>query len=131
MKMSYSNPEGRCLHCFKPIHYQDDFCAFCGRENDGWRECSEKQCGNCHEYIQEGDKYCRICGTKVGYGHYEPYQISDACIYGPRPVVRMHKCKHCDYEWSTCLMVDKQRYCPMCGYDEQTGKPGRGVITRC
>ena len=109
------NPEGTCFYCGKTIHFLDRTCAFCGRENDAWREISEKQCGNCHADLENGDKYCRICGTRVGDGAYDPYQDIMQCIYGPAPVRRKHTCRQCGNIWSTYLMLDAQKYCPKCG----------------
>ena len=25
------------------------------------------------------------------------------------------RCKKCGYEWETCLMIDREKYCPVCG----------------
>lgn len=126
-----SNPEGRCRYCGVSIRYEDSFCAVCGRPNSGWKKATQWQCGNCHKRLDENDKYCRICGTKVGEGAYEPYQDLMECIYGPMPVDRKHTCKKCGYEWITCLMLDREKYCPKCGgdapYEEipDSKKPGR------
>lgn len=86
-----------------------------------WRKPTKDQCGNCHATLTDGDKYCRICGTKVGEGEYAPYLDTIQCIYGPMPKTREHECKGCGYKWTTCLMVDKERYCPHCGYDTEQG----------
>ena len=72
------------------------------------------RCGNCHEYIGD-DSYCRFCGTKAGEGDFKPYSNVPTTVYGPPPVRRIHKCENCGYEWSTNLMLDKQKYCPKCG----------------
>lgn len=76
----------------------------------------ERVCGNCHALLQEGDRYCRICGTKRGEGAYLPYEdLAQPCIYGSEPVEVTHKCARCGYSWTTCLMIDEQRFCPLCG----------------
>lgn len=75
----------------------------------------ENRCGNCHEELEAGDKYCRHCGTKRGEGKFEPYSNLIACIYGPEPVKRRHRCSACWYQWETCLMMDDEKYCPRCG----------------
>ncbi len=73
-------------------------------------------CGNCRGYIGS-NKYCPYCGTKAGEGKFEPYPIEEMmqCVYGPPPVTRVHKCPDCGYTYSTCVMIDNQRYCPECG----------------
>ncbi|MCR4640453.1 MAG: zinc ribbon domain-containing protein [Lachnospiraceae bacterium] len=115
MKNSRMNPQGRCMYCGATIFYQDEYCRACGKENDAWEVPGERQCGNCHESLKEGDAYCRYCGTKAGEGDFEPYQNFHACIYGPEPEWREHKCVVCGYTWSNCAMIDEQRYCPKCG----------------
>lgn len=115
IKRGDANPEGRCLYCNRPVRYRYKYCAYCGKPNDSWVEPTQSQCGNCHNHLQEGDKYCRLCGTKVGEGAYEPYQDVIQFIYGPMPFERKHACKICGHSWITCLMVDKEKYCPECG----------------
>lgn len=104
----------RCEICGCPIIESDRFCPSCGRNVNGWIIPTKDQCGNCHAELN-GDKYCRICGTKAGEGAYEPYQDLMECIYGPMPVNRKHVCTNCGYSWTTCFMVDDQKYCPKCG----------------
>lgn len=87
-----------------------------------WKIPTKDQCGNCHANLQEGDKYCRICGTKVGEGEYAPYLDIMEVIYGPMPVERVHTCEKCGHTWTTCLMVDKEAYCPMCGGNAPYGR---------
>ena len=72
-----------------------------------------KVCANCKNDYIDGDRYCRFCGAPMG----EPEFIMDtfACIYGPRPTERLHKCRKCGYEWKTFEMIDKQEWCPECG----------------
>lgn len=109
--------EMECTYCGNTIHYQDSHCPFCGKLNEsaGWRETGRTQCGNCHAFLEAEDKYCRICGTRVGEGPYEPYQDLMECIYGPMPEDRTHICKSCGYKWTTCKMLDEEKYCPKCG----------------
>ena len=38
-----------------------------------------------------------------------------ACIYGPPPVSRTHKCEKCGFTWKTTLMIDDEKFCPECG----------------
>ncbi len=83
----------------------------------------EKQCGNCHKFLSEGDVYCRFCGTKKGEGEYKPYLNVMVCIYGPMPLDRLHKCESCGHEWTTCDMVDDEKFCPKCG--------GNAPVIRC
>ncbi len=72
-----------------------------------------KVCSNCKEPYREGDKYCRYCGAPMG----RPEFIKEdfACIYGPQPMERTHKCRKCGYSWVTCYMIDDERFCPKCG----------------
>ena len=128
------NPLGRCFHCGKPIHYKDKYCAACGQKNEGWLETTQEQCGHCHTRLSPDDKYCRLCGTKVGDGAYEPYQDLMECIYGPAPAERTHTCQKCGYTWTTCAMIESEKYCPKCGgpapyYDpEETQIPLKAPI---
>lgn len=77
------------------------------------REFKRKVCANCKEDYIEGDKYCRYCGAPMG----TPVFIREdfACIYGPMPVDRTHRCKKCGRTWTTCLMIDDEKFCPVCG----------------
>lgn len=113
--MTNSNPVGRCQCCGAEIHFQDQSCPQCGAKNSGWVTPDATHCGNCHATLGEGDKYCRICGTKAGEGAFAPYQQIMQCIYGPRPEERTHTCEKCGYTWTTCLMLDNEKYCPQCG----------------
>ncbi len=72
-----------------------------------------KVCANCKNTYREGDKYCRYCGSPLG----KPQFIEEdfACIYGPPPVQRTHKCKKCGFSWQTSLMIDNEMWCPKCG----------------
>lgn len=73
----------------------------------------EKVCRNCHQSYIDGDKYCRFCGAPMG----KPDYIDEtfACIYGPLPTKRVHKCTNCGYVWETMRMIDNERFCPQCG----------------
>ena len=73
----------------------------------------KKVCANCKNNYREGDKYCRYCGAPLG----KPDFIEEdfACIYGPPPVERIHKCDKCGFTWKTSLMIDDERWCPQCG----------------
>ena len=114
--MNENNPRGRCSRCGGELRYGDDRCPNCGGRNENWViPDRDKQCGNCHASLQEGDRYCRRCGTSAGEGAYEPYQNVMQCIYGPRPVKRIHICEKCGYSWSTVEMLDRDKYCPKCG----------------
>ena len=72
-----------------------------------------KVCANCKNTYIEGDKYCRYCGAKMGKPAFIPDNM--ACIYGPPPITRVHKCVKCGYEWDTYGTHDRQLYCPKCG----------------
>lgn len=72
-----------------------------------------KVCANCKNTYREGDKYCRYCGSPLGKPDFIEEEF--ACIYGPPPVQRTHKCKKCGFTWETTLMVDKEKWCPKCG----------------
>lgn len=76
-------------------------------------ERRRKVCANCKNSYREGDKYCRYCGAPLG----KPDFIEEdfACIYGPPPVERTHKCEKCGFSWKTTLMIDNEQWCPECG----------------
>ena len=67
-------------------------------------ERRRKVCANCKNSYREGDKYCRYCGAPLG----KPDFIEEdfACIYGPPPVERTHKCEKCGFSWKTTLMMN-------------------------
>ena len=72
-----------------------------------------KVCANCGSSYREGDKYCRYCGAPMGTPEFIMEEI--ACIYGPPPVSRTHKCEKCGFTWKTTLMIDDEKFCPECG----------------
>ena len=72
-----------------------------------------KVCANCRNTYREGDKYCRYCGSPLGKPDFIEEEF--ACIYGPPPVKRSHKCKKCGFSWQTSLMIDDENWCPECG----------------
>ena len=72
-----------------------------------------KVCANCRNTYREGDKYCRYCGAPLGKPDFIEEEF--ACIYGPPPVQRTHKCKKCGFSWQTSLMIDDEKWCPKCG----------------
>ena len=115
-KEEYKDIIGECLQCGEAIRYIDQKCNKCGLPNLEWEDEEEGRCFNCHAYIGK-EKYCRWCGTKTGEGKFEPFQDLSKyqCIYGPMPVERIHTCKECGYSWTTCSMIDNQKYCPECG----------------
>ena len=73
----------------------------------------KKVCRNCHQSYIDGDKYCRFCGAPMGKPDYTDETF--ACIYGPLPTKRVHKCTNCGYVWETMRMTDSERFCPKCG----------------
>ena len=72
-----------------------------------------KVCANCGESYIEDDKYCRYCGAPMGTPVYKEIEL--ACIYGPMPMKRTHRCSKCGFSWETELMIDKEKWCPECG----------------
>ena len=72
-----------------------------------------KVCANCKNSYREGDKYCRYCGAPLGTPEFIDEDF--ACIYGPPPVERAHKCAKCGFTWTTTLMIDNEKWCPKCG----------------
>ena len=77
------------------------------------RDGKRRVCANCKNTYIEGDSYCRFCGAPMGKPDYIEEEF--ACIYGPPPVKRKHKCAKCGYTWSTEQMIDNERWCPKCG----------------
>lgn len=49
------------------------------------------------------------------HGKAEYIEETFACIYGPPPMERLHKCNNCGYAWETHKMIDEERFCPKCG----------------
>ena len=80
-------------------------------------EINHPVCIDCGHNYREGERYCRICGAPItGFKEYEPEKDRPInCIYGPPPVRRRHQCRNCGYTWETCLMIDNEKFCPMCG----------------
>ncbi|MBQ1328967.1 MAG: zinc-ribbon domain-containing protein [Mogibacterium sp.] len=72
-----------------------------------------KVCANCGNSYRENEKYCRYCGAPMGTPDYIEEEF--ACIYGPPPVSRTHKCEKCGFTWKTTLMIDDEKFCPECG----------------
>ncbi len=72
-----------------------------------------KVCPDCGNKWIEGDRYCRFCGSPTATPTFTPERF--ATIYGPPPMNRLHQCAACGHEWVTCLMVDREKYCPLCG----------------
>ena len=113
--MDQQDKELRCFYCYTPFSKDDQNCPHCGQPTH------KTVCGNCHEALNPDDRYCRFCGTNVIDGPYAPYSallseiLSMEEIYGPRPVERVHTCEKCGYQWSTCAMIDSERFCPKCG----------------
>ncbi len=70
-------------------------------------------CPCCGKGKIDGDRYCRFCGKEnIEDKYVEP---SFACVYGPMPVRRIHRCEECGFSWQTYLMVDDEKFCPKCG----------------
>lgn len=70
-------------------------------------------CPCCGKTWIEDDRYCRYCGAKKDSPEY--IYPDFAPIYGPMPENRTHRCEACGYEWTTCLMIDNEAFCPKCG----------------
>lgn len=107
--------QGVCMHCGSTFPFSAKKCPKCGKRNEYWRIPGKNQCGNCHTTLMPDAKYCHICGTRAGEGAYKPYQDMMQCIYGPAPVERRHVCQTCGFSWTTCAMIDKDKFCPQCG----------------
>lgn len=75
----------------------------------------KKYCSNCNKLVCEQDKFCKYCGVSVNATDYKPNLESMAQIYGPAPRKRTHLCEICGYSWTTFLMRDNEKYCPLCG----------------
>ena len=104
-----------CPRCGQKLGIADRVCKGCGAQPEFFSSDYQNRCGNCAEYIGTEDQYCRYCGTKRGEGSFKPYYNEPQCVYGPPPVKRIHSCTKCGFEWSTSVMIDRQRYCPKCG----------------
>ena len=85
-------------------------------------------CANCRSTYYEGDKYCRFCGAKMGKPDYIYEDF--ACIYGPPPMRRVHKCASCGYTWETNQIIDSERFCPECGGNAPATEIGPGTYER-
>ncbi len=119
MRMAKLYPEKykmiTCRSCRKMYKDSRELCPYCGETKEEWITDYEGRCGNCCAKLEPNDKYCRVCGTERGAGAFKPYQNTMTCIYGPRPVKRIHHCKKCDFTWKTTAMIDNDEYCPACG----------------
>ena len=104
----------KCPKCGSIITALTKRCSGCGSMIRFLTDDHTDRCGNCHKFIGS-DEYCRSCGTKRGEGAFDPYYNEPVCVYGPPPVERKHSCSACGFEWTTCMMIDDQRYCPRCG----------------
>ena len=100
-----------CMNCGYTSVENICFCPRCGAA--GEQKELDKVCNNCQSQWREGDRFCRYCGAPMDQPGYRIREF--ACIYGPRPVTREHKCPHCHYTWRTDLMIDKETFCPRCG----------------
>ena len=89
------------------------FRWFNSRTNNGGHQQKCKVCANCKKTYIEGDRYCRFCGAPMGTPDFidETFET----IYGPPPVERVHQCENCGYQWTTKMMIDRERWCPKCG----------------
>ena len=85
--------------------------------SDDWMESvgrpQREVCPDCGGTWIDGDRYCRFCGALMSNPAFTPERFST--IYGPRPMNRTHRCTACGHEWITCLMIDRERFCPLCG----------------
>lgn len=73
----------------------------------------QKVCPVCKKAWEPTGFYCRYCGAKKSRPKYIEQDF--ACIYGPMPRKRKHKCEKCGLAWTTERMIDDERYCPLCG----------------
>ena len=115
MKINDGFIVGLCPECGNPLRSTDSWCPRCGKLIMSAPAVREGICGNCGESLGTGDNYCRLCGTKAGEGAFLPRRNIMQCVYGPAPVNRTHTCTECGYSWTTCLMIDDEKYCPKCG----------------
>ncbi|MBR6045378.1 MAG: hypothetical protein IKP47_07075 [Ruminococcus sp.] len=84
---------------------------------------NRKLCRKCGKELRD-DAYCRYCGAKRSVKLFNPVNMRVECVYGPPPVPRVHHCDKCGYEWTTCMMIDREEYCPKCG----GSAPGRETL---
>ena len=105
-----------CPRCGNKLTPLSSRCHNCGAQLEFFSTDYNNRCGKCTAYIGTEDQYCRYCGAKRGEGEVNPYYDEPVCVYGPPPVNRLHICNECGYEWTTCAMIDEQRYCPKCGH---------------
>ena len=75
----------------------------------------ERVCAKCGRIYIPKDRYCRFCGTPMGLPEFIEQDDGFICANGPEAVKRLHICVQCGHMWKTELMVDEQRYCPICG----------------
>lgn len=73
-----------------------------------------KVCANCKQTYNDGDRYCRFCGAPMGTPDF--IEEDFATIYGPPPIRRKHRCTRCGYKYETNQMIDRGKYCPICGH---------------
>ena len=82
-------------------------------------------CPNCKNPYREDGRYCPFCGAPNGSPEVIPQVIE--VIYGPPPVRRRHTCTRCGHTWTVVAMVDRERYCPLCGAPAETEAAGEAL----
>jgi len=52
----------RCPGCANPVHRDDQFCIYCGRQ----LVAAVPRCGACQAFVQPSDRFCIFCGKDLG-----------------------------------------------------------------
>ena len=109
-----------CPNCGAQAMEGDLFCRQCGKRLTFAQGPVPQQpfgtdpvCPACGNPWIEGDRYCRYCGAIKDEPQYVLREF--ACIYGPAPRLREHRCRRCGHTWQTMTMIDNELFCPECG----------------
>ena len=72
------------------------------------------RCRRCGAPVHFKDEKCPECGAKNDCW-VTPDRTRCGNCHAPLAEGGTHVCEKCGYTWTTCLMIDREQYCPKCG----------------